>query len=68
MDEGILPHHREYEEGIIGAIISEPRLCDEVSAQLNYSDFYVGRHQWIYNMIGDMQQAADIPLDLVTLM
>ncbi len=66
MDDGILPHHREYEEGIIGAIIIEPRLYDEVSKKLEYMDFYVERHQWIYNMIGDMQ-AADIPVDLVTL-
>ncbi len=66
MDDGMLPHHREYEEGIIGAIIIEPRLYDEVSKKLEYMDFYVERHQWIYNMIGDMQ-AADIPVDLVTL-
>lgn len=66
MNEGILPHHREYEEGIIGAIINDPRLYDEVSKKLEYQDFYVERNQWIFNMIGDMR-AADIPVDLVTL-
>ena len=66
MDDGILPHHREYEDGVIGAIINEPRLYDEASTKLEYLDFYVERNQWIFNIIGDMR-SADIPVDLVTL-
>ena len=66
MNDGILPHHLEYEEGVIGAVINEPRLYDDVSTVLKYQDFYVERHQWIFNMIGDMREAG-IPVELVTL-
>ena len=66
MNDGILPHHQEYEEGVIGAIINEPRLYDDVSTVLKYQDFYVERHQWIFTMIGDMREAG-IPVELVTL-
>lgn len=66
MEDGILPHHREYEEGIIGAVILEPQLYDDVSSVLKYQDFYVERHQWVFCMIGDMKDNG-IPVDLVTL-
>jgi len=66
MEDGILPYHREYEEGVIGAVIDEPRLYDEVSAVLKYQDFYVERHQWIFCMIGDMREGG-IPVELVSL-
>lgn len=66
MEDGILPYHRDYEEGVIGAVIDEPRLYDDVSAVLKYQDFYVERHQWIFAMIGDMREGG-IPVELVTL-
>ena len=66
MNDGILLHHQEYEEGVLGAIINEPRLYDDVSTVLKYTDFYVERHQWIFTMIGDMREAG-IPVELVTL-
>jgi hypothetical protein len=66
MEEGTLPHHAEYEQGIIGAIINEPRLYDAVSADLLYTDFYVQRHKWIFAVIGEMIEGG-IPVGLVTL-
>ena len=66
MGDGILPHHREYEEGILGAIILEPALYDAVSAVLHYTDFYVERHQYIFGTIGEMREAG-IPVELVSL-
>ncbi len=66
MEDGILPYHREYEEGVIGAIIDEPRLYEDVSSVLKYQDFYVERHQWIFCMIGDMKDNG-IPVELVSL-
>jgi len=66
MNDGILPNHREYEEGVIGAVICEPRLYDDVSAKLRYMDFYVERHQYIYLTIGEMREAG-IPVELVSL-
>ena len=66
MEDGILPHHRDYEEGVIGAIICEPRLYEDVSSVLKYQDFYIERHQWIFCMIGDMREGG-IPVELVSL-
>lgn len=66
MEEGVLPHHTEYEEGVIGALICEPRLYDDASAQLKYTDFYVTRHQYIFLTIGEMIEAG-IPVELVSL-
>jgi len=66
MNDGILPNHREYEEGVIGALICEPHLYDDVSAQLKYMDFYVERHQYIFLTIGEMREAG-IPVELVSL-
>jgi hypothetical protein len=67
MNDGILPNHEEYEAGVIGAVICEPRLYDEVSAQLRYTDFYLNRHQWIFAVIGEMIEGG-IPVELVSLM
>ena len=66
MDEGILPHHEEYEEGIIGAVILEPRLYGEVSSSLTGGDFYSERHRMIWGAIGGMLEEG-VPVDLVTL-
>jgi DNA-binding transcriptional ArsR family regulator len=66
MNDGILPYHSEYEEGVLGAVICEPRLYEDVSARLNYMDFYAERHQWIFAVIGEMIEGG-IPLELVTL-
>ena len=66
MEEGILPHHEEYEQGILGAVILEPRLYDGVSRSLGRGDFYSERHRRIFNTIGSMREEG-IPVDLVTL-
>jgi hypothetical protein len=66
MDEGILPHHEEYEEGIIGAVILEQRLYGEVSGSLTGGDFYSERHRMIWGAIGGMLEEG-VPVDLVTL-
>ncbi len=66
MNDGILPNHREFEEGVIGALICEPHLYDDVSARLKYTDFYVERHQYIFLTIGEMREAG-IPVELVSL-
>ena len=66
MDEGILPHHEEYEEGIIGAVILEPRLYAGLSSSIGSGDFYSDRHRKIWGAIGAMLEEG-IPVDLVTL-
>ncbi len=66
MNEGILPHHNEYEEGIIGAIINESRLYEDVGAVLEYSDFNAERHQMIFRAMGDMRNEG-VPIHVVTI-
>jgi hypothetical protein len=66
MEDGILPHHEEFEEGILGAVILEPRLYGEAAATLSSGDFYSERHVKIWSAIGEMI-ADGVPVDLVTL-
>jgi replicative DNA helicase len=66
MNDGILPHHREYEEGILGAIINDARLYDEVSAVLEHPDFYRGSHQMIFRAMGEMRNEG-VPIHVVTI-
>lgn len=66
MEEGILPHHNEYEEGIIGAVINDPALYDDVGMVLDHADFYATRHQMLFRAMGEMRNEG-VPIHLVTL-
>ncbi|MEW6144027.1 MAG: DnaB-like helicase N-terminal domain-containing protein [Thermodesulfobacteriota bacterium] len=66
MNEGILPHHTEYEEGILGAVINDPALYDDVCMTLEHADFYSGRHRMIFRAMGEMRDEG-VPIHLVTL-
>jgi hypothetical protein len=66
MEGGALPHHNEYEEGILGAIINDARLYDDVSIVLDHSDFYAERHRMIFRAMGEMRSRG-VPIHMVTL-
>jgi hypothetical protein len=66
MNKGVLPHHKEYEEGILGAVINDPHLYDDVSMVLEHSDFYSMRHRMIFRAMGEMRNEG-VPIHLVTL-
>ena len=56
----------ESEHGVIGAILLEPELFDEVTAKVRVSDFHELENAALYQTMIDCH-AAGIPIDVVTL-
>ncbi len=64
--ESSLPHSIEAERSVLGGVLLDPRVLDQVESQLDPSDFYRPSHATIYRAM--TQLAADrVPIDLVTL-
>ncbi|MBQ9875101.1 MAG: replicative DNA helicase [Thermoguttaceae bacterium] len=60
------PYNAEAERGVIGAIILDPRLCDDVSVIVRPSDFYLDQNRRIYRRLLELNQAsAGIDLTLL---
>lgn len=60
-----IPHSREAEESVLGAVMINPDAFYDLSEFLRAGDFYVHRHRWIW----DAFQACvdfDRPIDFVT--
>jgi len=65
MNKDVLPHHEEYEQGILGAVLVEPGLYERVGAALNFTDFYTEKHQIVWSAMDSMRRDS-VPIDLVT--
>jgi replicative DNA helicase len=61
-----IPHSREAEEAVIGAIIINPEIYYEIAEFLQAEDFYIHRHVWIWEAVTRLNQRR-IPVDLLTL-
>lgn len=60
------PNNLEAERGVIGAILLDPRLCDDVAIVLRPDDFYLDQHRRIYRRLLEMN-AASSGIDLTLL-
>ena len=60
------PHNIEAEEAVIGSLLIDPDAILRVSTFLDPADFYVERHDWIYEAIRDLHERRE-PADMVTL-
>lgn len=56
----------EAEDGLIGALMIKPHLCEEIGASLKGSDFYHEDRQALYNMALAVHANGDVP-DVVSL-
>lgn len=56
---------RELEEALIGAILINPDAFVDVSPRLNSKDFYINRHEWIWDSFKRLLQ-ADKSFDIIT--
>ena len=56
---------REMEEALIGAVLINPEILVEVVSFLNPEDFYLKRHQWIWEAFISLDQEKHY-LDLLT--
>jgi replicative DNA helicase len=61
----IVPHSLEAEEAVIGAVLINPEAYYDVAQFLQPDDFYIHRHQWIWQAFIALHDRNEA-LDLVT--
>ncbi len=61
-----VPHNREAEEAVVGAVLINPEVYYDISQFLQGDDFYIHRHRWIWEACTSLHEQR-IPIDLLTL-
>lgn len=61
----LLPHSRENEESLLGAILINPNALLEVLPLLQVDDFYIHRHRWVWEAFLRLNEGSR-PIDLLT--
>jgi hypothetical protein len=60
-----VPHNREVEEAVIGAVLINPDIFPDLAAFLRANDFYIIRHRWIWEAFIRLREKS-IPVDFLT--
>ncbi|MGE5250190.1 MAG: replicative DNA helicase [Bacteroidota bacterium] len=60
-----IPHSREAEEAVVGAVLINPEVYYDVAQFLNADDFYIHRHRWIWEAFTRLHEQR-VPIDLLT--
>jgi replicative DNA helicase len=60
-----VPHSREAEEAVVGAVLINPEVYYDVAQFLQADDFYIHRHRWIWEAFASLHEQR-IPVDLLT--
>jgi replicative DNA helicase len=61
-----IPHNREAEEAVIGAVLINPEAYFDLAQFLQPDDFYIVRHRWIWEAFTRLHEKR-IPLDILTI-
>src|SRR5512135_3733479 len=61
-----VPHNREAEEAVVGAVLINPEVYYDVAQFLAADDFYIHRNKWIWEAFTRLHEQR-IPVDLLTL-
>jgi replicative DNA helicase len=61
----IVPHSKEAEEAVIGAILINPEAYYDVAQFLQEEDFYIHRHRWIWRAFNHLHEQRT-PIDILT--
>ncbi len=61
----LAPHSVEAEEAVLGSVLINPDALFEVLAFLKREDFFIIRHQWIYEAMLGLHERRD-PIDYLT--
>lgn len=61
-----IPHSREAEEAVVGAVLINPEVYYDVAQFLSADDFYIHRHKFIWEAFTRLHEQR-IPTDLLTL-
>lgn len=62
----LAPHSVEAEEAVLGSVLINPEALYEVISFLRPEDFFIVRHQWIWEAILSLHERRD-PIDYLTL-
>src|SRR5574340_1746852 len=60
-----VPHNRESEEAVVGAVLINPEAYYDVAQFLKADDFYIHRHRWIWEAYTRLHESRT-PIDLLT--
>jgi replicative DNA helicase len=61
----VVPHSREAEEAVVGAVFINPEVYFDVAQFLSADDFYIHRLRWIWEAFTSLHEQR-IPFDLLT--
>ena len=61
-----IPHSREAEEAVVGAVLINPEAYYDLVQFLLADDFYIHRHKWIWEAFTSLHEQR-IPIDILTL-
>ncbi|MEB2334359.1 MAG: replicative DNA helicase [Anaerolineaceae bacterium] len=61
----VVPHSREAEEAVLGAVFINPEVYYDVAQFLNADDFYIHRNRWVWEAFVNLYEQR-IPVDLLT--
>jgi replicative DNA helicase len=61
----VVPHSREAEEAVIGAVLINPEAYYDVASFLQASDFYIHRNGWIWEAFNRLHERR-VPIDFLT--
>lgn len=62
----MVPHNVEAEQAVLGALLIDPDAIFKVNTFVRAADFYVERHQWIYDAMLALHERREV-IDFVTL-
>ena len=60
-----VPHSREAEEAVVGAVFINPEVYYDIAQFLTADDFYIHRHKWIWEAFTSLHEQR-VPIDLLT--
>ncbi len=60
-----IPHSREAEEAVVGAVLINPEVYYDVAQFLQAEDFYIHRHRWIWEAFTRLHESRT-PIDPLT--
>jgi replicative DNA helicase len=61
----IVPHSREAEEAVLGSVMINPETYYDLAHFLKAEDFYIHRHQWIWEAFSALTEERS-PIDFLT--
>jgi replicative DNA helicase len=62
----VIPHNREAEEAVVGAVLINPEAYLDLAQFLQPDDFYIVRHRWIWEAFARLHEKR-VPLDFLTI-